>query len=222
MSCDNFMYIEYYNELKPDLDVLADMAEKINTRTIKNPPYHKAVQHWAISGSWLSKKTKLRPSEEHWAVNTTAACLRDETKSDPWKSTKMGTTCCNGTHGIRQPECSEHVTWEEAQRSCEAKGLRLCRAVELMVEGMGESEGCMFDKSLIWSSDVCPYADDTLKPYHDLDLGIQCTENTRDLGGGLFGVERNCTLPKPALEPLWQSSGYPDTGCSQYGCGLQK
>lgn len=87
----------------------------------------------------------------------------DEICADPNEKRMAGTRCCSTTRTFlghirgksicTEGRCSTH-TYAEAKASCEAKGMRLCQANELLA-GFTAGTGCWYDHHYVWSSKRC-------------------------------------------------------------------
>mmetsp|Transcript_27701 Transcript_27701/g.84984 ORF Transcript_27701/g.84984 Transcript_27701/m.84984 type:complete len:416 (-) Transcript_27701:352-1599(-) len=77
---------------------------------------------------------------------------------------RAGSRCCNDQRqgaSVCEAVC-EHVTYETAVERCEAIGMRLCTAQEVL-DGVPAETGCWYDIAFVWTSD--PMACGTTSDY---------------------------------------------------------
>jgi len=85
----------------------------------------------------------------------------DQICADPKESTMAGTRCCSDENLRGSSICTSgrcHTqTFAEAKADCEATGMRLCTAEELL-QGVTSGTGCNYDHHYVWSNKTCSHS----------------------------------------------------------------
>jgi len=103
---------------------------------------------------------------ESWRRDNCTYHVNDLCEPNEYRDCREG---CNDDDSKRlyRPLNCKTGSFEEAEWACTKSGFRLCTAEELM-SGMGETSGCGFDDSLVWSSDYC---EDSTTMFTETDWG---------------------------------------------------